>query len=164
MREGNKAMKTQQITSMVLKAIRAGIQVLYFEDGDGYVWVSPDGCVCYRIPTCEVEFNLEKCEQNNKIADAIQNKGYICGKATGNMRRLNRSGKELILEIRSYGSPDVSAWINEKYIKPLECPSFRVAGEESIVLAYEYSSEEPCAGIMPMWYEQGDNRNGESNG
>lgn len=50
-------MKTQQITSMVLKAIRAGIQVLYFEDGDGYVWVSPDGCVCYRIPTCEVEFN-----------------------------------------------------------------------------------------------------------
>lgn len=66
------------------------------------------------------------------------------------MRRLNRSGKELILEIRSYGSPDVSAWINEKYIKPLECPSFRVAGEESIVLAYEYSSEEPCAGIMPI--------------
>ena len=143
-------MKTQQITSMVLKAMRAGIQVLYFEDGNGYIWVSPDGCACYRIPACEVEFNLEKCEQNNKIADAIQNKGHICGEATGNMRRISYFKKELMLEIRSYGTPDVSAWINEKYIKPLERQSFRVAGEKSIVLAYEYSSEEPCAGIMPI--------------
>lgn len=140
-------MNITKITSMVLKELRANRRVIYFGTEDGYVWVSPDRAVAYRLHVSEVEFNLEKCEQNNKIIVAVQDKGRFWGEPTGNMRRESRFGKELLLEI-SYGQPEESTWINEKYIKPLGDPSFRVSGKESVVWAYEYSSQEPCAAIM----------------
>lgn len=142
---------------MVLKRMRRVERVIYYDSGDGYIWVSPDGCAAYRIPAGEVEFNLNKCESNEKLMDAVQEQGHVCGKLTGNLRHIDYfTHKEIITEIKSESLPDVSVWINEKYLKPFKYPNFLdflIKNETSPVLICETDGE-PCGLIMPFKMEK----------
>ena len=150
-------MNIQKITSMVLKRIRKCERVVYFEPGDGYLWVTSDGFAAYRIPAGEVEFNLNRCESNEKLMDAVQEQGHVCGKLTGNLRRIDYfTHEEIVTEIKSESLPDVSVWIDEKYLKPFKYPDFLdflIKDETSPVLIRETGSE-PCGLIMPFKMEK----------
>lgn len=154
-------MNIQKITSMVLKRIRGCKRVIYYAPGDGYIWVCPDGCAAYRMPAAEVDFSLNKCESNEKLMDAVQEQGHVCGKLTGNLRRIDYfAHKEIVAEIKSESLPDVSVWINEKYLKPFEYPNFLdflIKDETSSVLICETGSE-PCGLIMPFRLEREENK------
>ena len=149
-------MNIQKITSMVLKRIRRRKRVVYFDPGDGYIWVTPDGCAAYRMPAGEVEFSLNKCESNEKLMDAVQERGHVCGKLTGNLRRIDYfTHKEIVTEIKSEFLPDASVWIKEKYLRPFKYPNFLdflIKDETSSVLICETGSE-PCGLIMPFKVE-----------
>lgn len=150
-------MNIQKITSMVLKRIRRCERVIYYAPGDGYIWVCPDGCAAYRMPAVEVEFSLNKCESNEKLMDVVQERGHVCGKLTGNLRHTGFTHEEIAAEIKSESLPDVSVWINEKYLKPFEFPAFLIKDETSPVLVCETGSE-PCGLIMPFKLEREENK------
>ncbi len=143
-------MNIQKITSMVLKRIRRCERVIYYAPGDGYIWVCPDGCAAYRIPAVEVEFSLNKCESNEKLMDAVQERGHVRGELTGNLRYTGFTHKEIVTEIKSESLPDVSVWINEKYLKPFEYPAFLIKDDTSPVLICDISDIEPSGLIMPF--------------
>lgn len=151
-------MNIQKITSMVLKRIRRCERVIYYAPGDGYIWVCPDGCAAYRMPAVEVEFSLNKCESNEKLMDVVQERGHVCGKLTGNLRHTGFTHEEIAAEIKSESLPDVSVWINEKYLKPFEFPAFLIKDETSPVLVCDISDIEPCGLIMPFKLEHGENK------
>lgn len=143
-------MNIQKITSMVLKRIRRCERVIYYAPGDGYIWVSPDGCAAYRIPAVEAEFSLNKCESNEKLMDAVQEQGHVCGKLTGRLRRADFPHKEIMAEIKAESLPDVSVWINEKYLKPFEYPYFLIQDGTSPVLIRDIYEIDICGLIMPF--------------
>ncbi len=151
-------MNIQKITSMVLKRIRRCERVIYYAPGDGYIWVCPDGCAAYRMPAVEVEFSLNKCESNEKLMDAVQEQGHVRGELTGNLRYTGFTHKEIVTEIKSKSLPDVSVWINEKYLKPFERPNFLIKDDTSPVLICDISDIEPCGLIMPFKLEHEENK------
>ena len=155
-------MKIQDITNMVLKQLRGGGRVIYFDSGDGYIWVTSDCVAAYRIPLYKVEFNLNRCEQNEALMNAVKEQDdHVYGALTGNMRYAYSTSKEICAELQSDSLPNVSVWIKQKYLKPFADPDIKIRGATDSVLVYEYTDSKPCGLIMPVW--MGGTKEGEPN-